>query len=56
MVTPPGADGKINPVILAAASVAGVDKIFKIGGAQAVAAEIAAEAARISGSFSVILQ
>lgn len=38
MVTPPGADGKINPVILAAASVAGVDRIFKIGGAQAVAA------------------
>jgi len=38
MVTPPGADGKINPVILAAASIAGVDKIFKVGGAQAVAA------------------
>lgn len=38
MVTPPGRDGKINPVILAAASVAGVDKIFKLGGAQAVAA------------------
>ncbi len=38
MVTPPGADGKINPVILAAASVAGVDKIFKVGGAQAIAA------------------
>ena len=38
MVTPPSADGKVNPVILAAASVAGVDKIFKIGGAQAVAA------------------
>lgn len=38
MVTPPGRNGKINPVILAAASVAGVDKIFKLGGAQAVAA------------------
>ncbi len=38
MVTPPGADGKVNPVILAAAYVAGVDKIFKIGGAQAIAA------------------
>lgn len=38
MVTPPGADGKINPVILAAAKVAGVDKIFKVGGAQAIAA------------------
>ena len=38
MVTPPNAQGKVNPVILAAAKVAGVDKIFKIGGAQAVAA------------------
>jgi len=38
MVTPPSADGKINPVILAAASIAGIDKIFKIGGAQAIAA------------------
>ena len=38
IVTPPGADGKINPVILAAASIAGVDKIFKVGGAQAIAA------------------
>ena len=38
MVTPPGKDGKVNPVILAAAKVAGVDKIFKVGGAQAVAA------------------
>ncbi len=38
MVTPPGPDGKINPVILAAAKVAGVDRIFKVGGAQAIAA------------------
>ena len=38
MVSPPGADGQINPVILAAAAIAGVDKIFKLGGAQAVAA------------------
>ncbi len=38
MVTPPGKDGKINPAILAAASVAGVDRIYKIGGAQAIAA------------------
>ena len=38
MVTPPGKDGRINPVILAAAKIAGVDKIFKVGGAQAVAA------------------
>ncbi|MBQ7897417.1 MAG: histidinol dehydrogenase [Clostridia bacterium] len=38
MVTPPSKDGKVNPVILAAAKIAGVDKIFKVGGAQAVAA------------------
>ena len=38
MVTPPNAEGKVNPVILAAAYVAGVDKIFKVGGAQAIAA------------------
>ena len=38
MVTPPGKDGKVNPAILAAAKIAGVDKIFKVGGAQAVAA------------------
>ena len=38
MVTPPSQDGKINPVILAAASIAGVDKIYKLGGAQAIAA------------------
>ena len=38
MVTPPGKNGKINPVILAAAQVAGIDRIFKVGGAQAIAA------------------
>ena len=38
MVTPPAKDGSVNPVILAAAKVAGVDKIFKVGGAQAIAA------------------
>ena len=38
MVTPPDKNGNVNPVILAAASVAGVDKIYKVGGAQAVAA------------------
>ena len=38
MVTPPNSQGKINPYILAAASVAGIDKIFKVGGAQAIAA------------------
>lgn len=36
--TPPCADGKVNPVILAAAKIAGVDRIFKVGGAQAIAA------------------
>jgi len=38
IVTPPGRDGKVNPAILAAAKIAGVDRIFKVGGAQAVAA------------------
>lgn len=38
MVTPPTKDGKVNPVILAAAHVAGIDRIFKVGGAQAIAA------------------
>ncbi len=38
MVTPPQRDGKVNPVILAAAKIAGVDRIFKVGGAQAIAA------------------
>ena len=38
MVSPPSKDGRINPVILAAAKIAGVDRIYKVGGAQAVAA------------------
>lgn len=38
MVTPPNKEGKVNPVILAAARIAGVDRIFKVGGAQAIAA------------------
>ena len=38
MVSPPNKEGRINPVILAAARIAGIDKIFKIGGAQAIAA------------------
>lgn len=38
ITTPPSANGKVNPVILAAAKIAGVDRIFKVGGAQAVAA------------------
>ena len=38
MVTPPSKDGKVNPVILASAYIAGVDVIYKVGGAQAIAA------------------
>ena len=38
IATPPGKDGKIAPAILAAASISGADRIFKIGGAQAIAA------------------
>ncbi len=38
MVTPPRKDGKVDPAILAAAHTAGVDRIYKVGGAQAIAA------------------
>ena len=38
MVTPPGKDGKPNPKIMAAAAISGVDRVFMVGGAQAVAA------------------
>lgn len=38
MTTPPGADGKVNPGTLVAADIAGVDTIYKVGGAQAIAA------------------
>ena len=38
MVTPPGKDGKVNPVTLAAAHLAGVTDAYKVGGAQAIAA------------------
>ncbi|NQF13228.1 histidinol dehydrogenase [Brevibacillus sp. HB1.3] len=38
ITTPPGADGKINPAILVAAQIAGVSEIYKVGGAQAIAA------------------
>ena len=38
ITTPPSKDGKVNPVILAAAKIAGADRIFKVGGAQAIAA------------------
>lgn len=38
MTTPPGKDGKVNPAILVAANEAGADEIYKVGGAQAIAA------------------
>lgn len=38
MVTPPGKDGKVNPVTLTAAHLAGADEVYRVGGAQAVAA------------------
>lgn len=38
MVTPPGKDGKVNPNTLVAAKEAGADKVYKVGGAQAIAA------------------
>lgn len=38
MTTPPGKDGKVNPVTLVAAKEAGVDRVYKVGGAQAIAA------------------
>ena len=38
MVTPPSSEGKVNPGTLVAAHIAGIDKIYKVGGAQAVAA------------------
>ena len=38
MVTPPAKDGSVDPGILAAARVAGIDRVFKVGGAQAIAA------------------
>ncbi len=38
ITTPPNSEGKINPVILVASKIAGVDKVYKVGGAQAIAA------------------
>ena len=38
MVSPPGKDGKLNSAVLASAYVAGVDRVFRVGGAQAIAA------------------
>jgi len=54
ITTPPQADGKINPYVLAAAAEAGVNTIFKVGGAQAIAAlaygtETISKVAKITG-------
>jgi len=38
MATPPGKDGEVNPAVLAAAKVAGVTRVLRVGGAQAIAA------------------
>ncbi|MEY9869947.1 histidinol dehydrogenase [Peribacillus sp. B2I2] len=38
MVSPPGKDGKLSPAVLAAAKIAGITEIYKVGGAQAIAA------------------
>lgn len=38
LVTPPGRDGEVNPLVLVAAEVAGVDEVYRVGGAQAIAA------------------
>lgn len=38
ITTPPGSDGKVNPYVLAAASECGINRIYKVGGAQAIAA------------------
>ncbi|WNC14409.1 histidinol dehydrogenase [Brevibacillus brevis] len=38
ITTPPGRDGKVNPAILVAAQIAGVKEVYKVGGAQAIAA------------------
>ncbi len=38
MVTPPGPDGTVNPAVLCAAHIAGVDSVYRVGGAQAIAA------------------
>ena len=38
LVTPPGKQGSVSPVTLAAAAIAGIDRVFSVGGAQAIAA------------------
>ena len=60
ITTPPRPDGTVNPAILAAAHIAGVDRIFKIGGAQAIAAlafgtESVPRVDKIVGNASAVL-
>lgn len=61
MVTPPSRDGRVNPNVLAAASIAGVNEIYKVGGAQAVAAlaygtETIRRVDKITGPGNVFVQ
>lgn len=61
MATPAGKDGKINPAVLVAAETAGVDAVYKIGGAQAVAAfaygtESVPKVDKITGPGNVYVQ
>lgn len=61
MVTPPSKDGRVNPNVLAAASIAGVNEIYKVGGAQAVAAlaygtETIRRVDKITGPGNVFVQ
>jgi histidinol dehydrogenase len=53
MVTPPMKDGKVNPYILAAARVCGIDEIYKVGGAQAIAA-LAYGTETIKGVYKIV--
>lgn len=60
MVTPPGADGHINPGTLVAADIAGVDTIYRAGGAQAIAAlafgtESISKADKITGPGNIFV-
>ena len=60
MKTPPGADGKVTPVTLVAAHLAGATEVYKVGGAQAVAAlaygtESIAKVAKICGPGNIFV-
>ncbi len=60
MTTPPGKDGKVNPGTLVAADLAGVDRIYKAGGAQAIAAmafgtESIPKVAKITGPGNIFV-